>query len=806
MRIVGGGRLPAHVAWLAAAVLLAQPMLGVGAHVAVADSSSSSNSQTSSSSAADLSPEAAASKMAADSDSPVEVTADTTPTERVVAQPDGTFTLDADTTPVRARQGSGWVPLDTTLQSASENLLRPKAAAVDVAFSDGGATTPLASVTRDGKSYSISAPWTLPIPTLSGSTATYASVLPGVDLVVSAVPDGFTENVVVKSRSAAQNPQLATLRFPIAVQGLAVRELPTGGVALVDGTGRAVFSSGSAVQWDSAPAPVVPEAGQRVPAASSADEPTAPVDAKQVPAPGSKTTAMGVSVDGSVMTITPDQDFLSDPATVYPVVLDPPTNNYSLTGWTALWSNESTTSFWKTTHALGVGYDAYIDNKKVESLYQFDTHALAGKTILGATFTAEEIWSANCTQKNVDLWRTSAISSTTTWSKPPKWQAQVDSVPAAKGYSASCPGGNVGFDATPAVRSTAGASLPTTTLGLRADEGDPIAWKQFASPADTVPTLSITFVSKPSVPVSMRMSSPNVGCATSLQNPAIIRDTTPTLSAVPESADGSQSTVRPNFEVIDIATTPDSVVTSGSPSAFTTSGTAGTWTPAALAVGKVYAFVARTEYRYNWNGVTGSTYSAWTSTHYCYFKIDTTAPPMPTITSASYPPCADEDHQDTCTPYGGVGVPGSFTITAGAADVVKYVYILNGTTFTKTFTTGTPSLTVNLAPNERGLNILDVGTFDAAGNTTPPSQTGHYAFKVAPGAPAVDAWSFDEGAGAVAADTVGGTTPRSPVVRAGRTRPVWVHHSRAMAPPQTPSPPRRPSTPRRAFRYRPGYA
>jgi hypothetical protein len=745
--------VPARLAWVAAVALLVQPLAAVGAHEAAADDGSVSQAAGGSVSA-DLSPEAAASKKAADSGEPVEVATDTTPTERVVAHPDGTFTLEATTSPVRAEQNGTWVPLDTTLQALG-NLIRPKAAAVDVAFSAGGASTPLATVTSNGMSYSIAAPWALPAPTISGSTVTYASVLPDVDLVVAAVPDGFTENVVVKTRAAAQNPDLATLRFPITMHGLRVQEGSSGSAALVDGAGRPVFTSGSAVQWDSSPAAAAPAAGQTGGPSALAE----PADATQEPAPGSKTVAMDVSINATAMTVIPDQQFLADPATVYPVVLDPQTTKGSLTGWTALWSNESTTSFWKTTHSLGVGYDAYVDNKKVESLYQFDTHGVAGKKILGATFTAEEVWSANCTAKYVDLWRTTAISSTTTWSKHPTWQAKVDSVPAAKGHSSSCPGGNVSFNATSAVASTAAASSATTTLGLKADESDPIAWKQFASPADTVPVLSITFVSAPSAPTSVRVSNPNVGCATTWQNPAVIRDTTPTLSAAPKSSDGSQATLRPDFRVIDIAPSPDVTIASGSPSAWTASGTAGTWTPSALVTGKIYAFVARSEYHYSWNGLTGSMYSSWTN--YCYFKIDTTAPPPPGITpvtsTVTYLPCASEDDPDSCTAYGGVGAPGSFKITAGASDVVKYVYTLNGeAAFTKTFTTGTPTFTPPaLVPDVRGVNTLDVTTYDSAGNA---SESGHYAFKVAAGASPVDSWSFNEGSGTTAADSAGGNT------------------------------------------------
>ncbi|MFD0479756.1 hypothetical protein ACFQ0B_75140 [Nonomuraea thailandensis] len=47
--------------------------------------------------------------------------------------------------------------------------------------------------------------WTgaLPKPTLSGDTATYPEVMPGVDLQVTADVDGFSHLLVVKSRAAA---------------------------------------------------------------------------------------------------------------------------------------------------------------------------------------------------------------------------------------------------------------------------------------------------------------------------------------------------------------------------------------------------------------------------------------------------------------------------------------------------------------------------------------------------------------------------------------------------------------------------
>ncbi|MEV7365474.1 LamG-like jellyroll fold domain-containing protein [Streptomyces sp. NPDC091299] len=720
---------------------------GAGQTAAAAPKASSMATDTS-----DLSPEAAASQKAAESGSPVQVDEETTPTQLVTAQPDGTFTVEFDPGPVRVKHGSDWVPIDTNLVATSSGMLAPKAAAADVTFSGGGSRDPLAKITLGGKSYSVGSPWTLPTPTLSGATATYANVMPETDLVVQATPDGFSENLVVKSREAAQSTALTSIRFPVSVDGLSAYDTHAGGAAFLDDQGRPVFTTGNALMYDSSTAA---EAGARTatPSKASFKAATATADGSPVdgPDPGARTAPMDVTVSNEALTLKPDQSFLDDPHTTYPVVLDPQTSSASLSGWTTIWSSSPSTSFWKTEHSLGVGYDAWVDNKKARSLYQFDTHTLGGKKILSATFTALEVWSANCTEKPVELWRTGSISSSTKWSSPLAWSSRVDTVTTAKGYSSSCPGGNVEFDATGAVSYTAGQSASTTTLGLRAsDEDDEIGWKQFASPSDTKPTLSVTFVSKPSTPTNVKMSSPSLACASSQSTPAVIRDTTPTLTAAPKSADGSQSTLRPNFEVYKAD---GSLAGSGSPSAWTTSGTAGTWTTPTLVNGQTYRFRARTQYKYSFDGTTSYMYSGWTTG--CWFRIDTTGPVPPDVDATVYQECATPESPDICTPYGGVGVPGSFTLKAnGASDVVKYTYQLNDDPVqTKTFTTATSSYTRSLAPDVRGLNTLTVQTWDSAGNS---SNSYTYSFKVAPGAGPVDQWLMDEGSGSTAVDSVGG--------------------------------------------------
>ncbi|MCX4906163.1 hypothetical protein [Streptomyces sp. NBC_00878] len=409
----------------------------------------------------------------------------TTATSRVVANPDGTFTAESATSPERVRKNGAWTDIDTTLAVRPDGSLAPRAAE-DVRLSGGGTDDPLVRLVTGDKEYAVSSPWTLPKPEIDGASAVYRSVLPDVDLAVQVHPDGFTYHLVLHSREAAANPALKKVEFPVESRGLSVRADGTGTAAFVDDTGHAVVSSGSALMWDAGtPQSTTPQSAPQSTATktvSQAASKAASRSASSVAAvadslgasAGSRTAVMETDVSDDALSIVPDQEFLADSATTFPVVLDPPAVKATLTGWTTLWSSSPGTSFWKTKHALGVGYDAFVDNKKARSLFQFDTRKVAGKKILGATFTPYAIWSANCDKKNVELYRTSKISGSTTWSNPPKWYAKADTVSAAKGHSTECPDGDIEFDATSAVAYTAKAKDTLTTLGLRIVLGVPV--------------------------------------------------------------------------------------------------------------------------------------------------------------------------------------------------------------------------------------------------------------------------------------------------------------------------------------------
>ncbi|MEU7583922.1 LamG-like jellyroll fold domain-containing protein [Streptomyces sp. NPDC041068] len=685
-----------------------------------------------------------ASRAAVSSGKRAEVKSLTTATSQLFANPDGTFTVEASAEPERIRKGGDWVPVDTSLVKRADGSLAPRAGE-DIELSGGGKDKPLARVAVNGKEFAVSSPWKLPEPSVQGSTAVYASVLPDVDLAVTVSSDGFTYHLVVHSREAAANAELKSVKFPVTTKGLSSRATSEGSAAFVDAGGRPVVNSGAALMWDSAAAPT-PASPAKV-ARSSAVTPTA--DALSAGA-GSRTEVMDVTIADDALTVVPDQQFLTDEKRVFPVVLDPPAVKATLTSWTTVWSDSPGTSFWKTSHALGVGYDAYVDNKKARSLFQFDTRKVAGKKILNATFTAYEIWSANCDKRDVELWRTGQIYSSTTWKNQPSWKSEVDTVSAAKGHSSACRDGDVEFDATPAVAYTAKAKATLTTLGLRASESDPIAWKQFMSPTDKdatstkKPRLSITYVSVPNAkPSSVKMSDPKVSCSAS-SSPALIRDVTPRLTATPTSADKSNATLRPNFELYKDGSSTATVL---KPSTWTASGTAGTVVTSSLAENTTYRFRARTEYKYTYGGKTDSLYGPWSSS--CYFRADTHGPAAPTVSSSVYTECVG----DTCegdAQDGSVGMTGTFRIM-GSSDVRRYDWWLNGVKAgSKTFAVNIPVTTIDVTPDKRLTNTLRVQTFDAAGNA---GNTTDYLFNVAKAADPVGVWKFDENSGTTAANS-----------------------------------------------------
>lgn len=183
--------------------------------------------------------EVTAASYAREGDKQVEVSSETTETSQTLANPDGSWTMTQYVHPVRVKQGATWAPVDTTLVHRADGSVGPKAITVDVKLNPGGAgsaSQPIVQAGQDNKEVGLK--WTvdLPSPALNGDTAVYAEVLPGVDLTVKAVAEGFTENLVIKTPEAAKNPKLREIPF-----GLHTRNTT---VSVAEGEGRGTPAQG----------------------------------------------------------------------------------------------------------------------------------------------------------------------------------------------------------------------------------------------------------------------------------------------------------------------------------------------------------------------------------------------------------------------------------------------------------------------------------------------------------------------------------------------------------------------------------
>src|SRR5437762_1265175 len=334
----------------------------------------------------------------------VEISSRRTESSQVYANPDGTLTAEESAVPLRARRADGtWAPIDLALRVGADGSVAPAVTAVPMTLSRGG-NEPLATLSYQGQRFGLSWPGTLPAPTLAGDTATYAEVLPGVDLRVRAERTGFAEVLVVKTREAARNPKLAQLRFHTSGTQAAVKPGRTSGaVDVVDAGGNPVFRMGAPMAWDSAPA-VHPDPASAEPSTSDADRPGS----------GAQRGAMGVQVSGTDLVVTPDPALLS--AGTLPLYIDPSVSPLRW-HWTMINSTFPNQSYWSYDRAshMKVGFTNDPQNMVYRSIADFDTSAWRGKHVLSAVFSADLVHSWSCSDSTTELHLTGAVDQNTTW-------------------------------------------------------------------------------------------------------------------------------------------------------------------------------------------------------------------------------------------------------------------------------------------------------------------------------------------------------------------------------------------------------
>ncbi|WP_433517354.1 LamG-like jellyroll fold domain-containing protein [Nonomuraea sp. CA-143628] len=672
----------------------------------------------------------------------VEVLSLRTENRQVFANPDGSFTSETSALPERVRRGAGWADVDPTLVFAADGTVRTVATPLEMTFSGGG-TTPLAALGADGRSVAMTWDKSLPKPSLDGSTATYAEVLPGVDLKVTASVLGFSEVLVVKNREAAVNPELGTLGFGVRAEGLSVRKTPEGGVSAVTETGAEVFHAPPPRMWDSSgtasgPSPLV--AG---------------------PKREGRQAVMGVDVTRDRIAITPDKSLLTGPSTTYPVYIDPQWSGSKL-AWTYVDKSYPAQEYWNSSHMAEAG--DYGDGVK-RSFFRMDSNNVNGKHILKATFRITQIKSWGCTSdpQAVQLWLTGGISKSTNWSHQPSWVDWQDSVSSDAGYSSSCPDKGIEFNVTGAIVKAAKSGWSNTTFGLKDydDTGSSVwGWKGFSSS----PKLVIDYNTPPSAPSGVG-TYPATPCVTGAARPAVNAgdgENPLQLKARIYDPDKANDGVRAEFVMhhYNAGTGAWDDITSTLPGGgktaykYTTSATDHSIKLAKLTTGQSYAYRVKA-----YDGTDSSGWSKW-----CEFTVDTVDPAkLPKVTSADYPADTPDDWQ------GGVGWAGGFTLAPGdgESDVTAFRYAIEdpaeATPATQvSIPAGQTSVNVRVAPRHDWLNALYVYPVDRAGNVGKTPAV--YSFYVKAGFDPVGHWRMDEGGGFTAGDS--SATPH-PVTFAG---------------------------------------
>ncbi|WP_327694871.1 LamG domain-containing protein [Streptomyces sp. NBC_00459] len=703
----------------------------------------------------------------------------------IFAEPDGTFTAREYTEPVRTVQGGKWVSVDPALVKRADGTWGPKAATVDLAFSAGEADKPFVTMRRAGREFALTWPYgKLPAPSIDGDTATYAEVLPGVDLTVRAEADGFGHLIVVKTPEAAADSRLARLDLGMTTDGLKVAEDATGAILAEDAVvGGTVFQAGKPAMWDSAAveesaareqgpkavakalksatAGALESATASAPDAGAVAGPeAAPEPALDGPGGGGRVAPLGVEVGKGRLSLVPDQKLLTGAGTVFPVVIDPIQRTTSRTSWTGVMSGMPTEQDWKYSGSAGVGkcptdYNPVSCNGVGTRRVMF-TMPLAfykGKQILGATFSArvEHIYSATPTAEPIRLYRIGganySLNSSSNWSNTSDdWDDHIGTVDKAISPTSCSSQANLHFESskeknpelTSEVQAAATGGWNSMTLGLRAtDESRFAEWKRICGNA----YLSIKYNNLPrQIKTSDMSTDPGGVCKWGASRPTT--DVPPKLMAIasdPDHGNGQTDKVRVEFKVEWGGTTPGSYLFTTKEALAPTANTKFEHTVKSLIPQNTVIYWSA---RANDGDGDGPWSSAGDPAQRCEFVYDKTWPGKPLVHSKQYP--SDTVYRD------GVGTYGTFTFSPNPNDaipdndVVKYQYSFNGaamTTLTPAAAGG--SVSVQWMPTRSGRQVLEVVAIDKAAHASSTP----YDFLVSEGKPVVAQWNLADQVG-----------------------------------------------------------
>jgi hypothetical protein len=707
---------------------------------------------------------ATAAAMAAACGSRVEVEAERTEYSEVYVEPSGSHTIVTAVAPQRARRLDGtWGPIDTTLVQIGDAIV-PAASAAHLRFSTGGAG-PFVTLVHDGHSFSLSWPAPLPAPTLAGDTATYANVLPDVDLVVRATDAGFSHLLVVKTARAAAHPAVRRARYRVGGDAT-LRSTPDGGLVAEAG-GVRVASAGPPMMW-----------GNARPGSAHA------MALSRAGTGAGRTARVQGAISSGQLILTPDAAMLADPGAGFPLVIDP----LFTTGenqWAYASADNQNAPTTDSTIAAGdpspaaaelrVGNDP-SSSHLIRSFMRFPISTVAGRQILTAQISGRVDHTWKCgSNRPTYFYRTAGISTTPrqTWPGPAlQLLLGNDNVHANED---SCGEANMPFEVSTStlindLQASANASAGSYFIGISAGENtsglnetDQERWMRYFL-ADF--KLQITYNTKPNKPDSLTVDGKP--CVSGANRP-FVKTTTPTLRAHVVDPDGDTMNVSFTWAKWNGTSFVDepgggkqSNVPSGGTALFNVTGNVD---------GGIYTFRAQSD-----DSPSHSPHLVSDVTNLpgnCEWQVDISPPAVPTVVSDVYLEGPAGCPGGAC---GSVGQTGHFTFSS-SSDTQSFLWGWSDpptTPLTPSALGG--SVSIDWTPTSSGPRTLFVRAIDRAGNVADKS----YQFIVAAESTALARWRLDDTTGSD--DTGNGfaaTLSGGPVLGAGRIVPGLDGQSRS---------------------------
>ena len=702
-----------------------------------------------------------AAKKAKASGKPVVVDALTSETSQTVVNPNGRLTTSTDFQPVRTKRGNGWANLDATLHKNADGTISPAVTSNGLSLSGGGSGPVATITTSDSKKLAVTAPFALPAPTLSGAVATYANVLPDVDLQVTALTNGgWRDVIVVKTAAAAANPKLAKLHFPLSTTGLKVGSDSAGNVSLTDSSGKVRLQAPTPTQWDSSTAPAAPAAPaysrSMLAATDAAATPTVPVAKSSAAGPGDQAVQTPIAIQAGDTGI----DLTPDPKTfgkgTGPWYLDPTVSvNSSANAATQVQEYYPNSQYYSTAQQdLGTGYcgysscpshgreRAYFQIPVSSALYTQPSGAPAPPTVYSSQLIANvDGASSPTTSTPLGLYSTGVIGSGTTWNNQPCNTGSTMGGCTKVGDTSITGTGNILYDVSSQMQQAVAGKWPTWTVGIAPDDENNMYYRHhIASNAQINTTYDLT----PSIWYQHTTPQPGFANADGNGNPAAYDCTTgganpwtnPGWIGANQSINLTVSAWSPinanltdNFHIWD-----DNNSSWGQyPST-----AAPSYGSASVSMGSL-----TDGHQYGWNASSTDGTLTSAATSYCYFRVDKT-PPTASVSSADFPPSGTPNPNPTKFNTDS----GTFTITGndpapvggGASSGLACFKVSTSSTPVTGWHCNDPagasgtvlpasngSANYSYVPGKWGTNTLYVQAQDNAGNYSQPTAYNFYA-------------------------------------------------------------------------------